>query len=612
MCGVIGYLSNSQKDIFTILFQSLQMILNRGYDSVGIAGIKNDIIVNRKHANYFQSNSLELLKKYNHDFDGSQIGIGHTRWATHGGKTDANAHPHLDCKQRFALVHNGIIFNYLELKKFLLENNYTFQSETDSEVIVNLISYFYDQTQNIDLAINKTIEKLEGTWALIIITILQPDTLYLSKNGSPLLLGFNDTEIMVASEVSGFSNNIKQYLILDNYDFISVNFDNVSKMVINRCKNIHTLTKNIVESLPEPYKYWMLKEIDEQPQSLLRALNYGGRIESSTCVKLGGLAQYSERLLKIENLVIMACGTSFYAGLVCLQWLRKLQCFNTVTIIDASEFKLSDLPHNNAGVLVFSQSGETMDIIRSIILIKSTDVPIISVVNVIDSYISREADCGIYLNANKEVSVASTKSFTSQCAVGILISIWFSQNRSVSIRQRESLIKSLSSLSFHCENIINIHKPQCQEIAKLLLDKNHCFILGRDLLYPIAMEGALKLKEIGQIHAEGYCGGALKHGPFALIDKFIPVIILSNLESQLQMASTIEEIKSRDGFVIVISNHPINKKLVDYHVEISCDSELISILYTLIFQLTSYYLSLLKGNNPDYPRNLAKVVTVDG
>ena len=612
MCGIIAYLVKqaSEKLVFETLYNGLYMVENRGYDSAGLGAIKDGSIIIKKFATRSQTTALNQLKDYKLDFENCMIGIAHTRWATHGPKTDENAHPHADYYNQFVLVHNGLIENYMELRQVLVQDGYLFRSETDSEVIVNLISYHYRKEKNVNKAITQTIQQLQGTWALAILSLIEQDTLYLCKNGSPLLLGFNEDQIMATSEVVGFCNLMREYIILDNKDLIGINFKNFDKINFKRYK-IHTLQETKIDLTPFPFQHWMIKEIEEQPQSLIRAFNYGGRIESKTNVKLGGLDVMKKKIIGIKNLIILACGTSLYAGYYGSHWLKQLQCFNTVTIIDASEFNLYDLPQKNPGVLVISQSGETIHVHRAIELIRRTQTPIISIINVVDSSISHEADCGIYLNAGREVGVASTKSFTSQCVVIALIGLWFAQNRSINIDKRKTLIQSITRLPDQCMTIIDQYKNQCQQLARVLTGYEHCFILGSGALYPIALEGALKLKKIGYIHAEGFCGGTLKHGPLALIGSNSPVIILSDTETKTQMESAIKNIKSRNSQVIVISNHEINRQ-IDYHILIHSDNILISLLYTLIFQLTAYNLSILKGNDPDHPRNLAKVVTIDG
>lgn len=610
MCGIIAYLGHNSKKLFQILYGGLQMIQNRGYDSAGLCSIlKNEFNI-KKVASTKDQSALDLLKIYKDDFDG-HVGIAHTRWATHGAKTDANAHPHIDFYGQFALVHNGIIENYSQIKKMLMGNGYQFRSETDTEVIVNLISYYYRLENNVETAINKAISQLEGTWALCIITTLQPTKLYLCKNGSPILLGFNENEIIIASEIAGFCNYIRQYIILENHDILSIQLGDQQSVLFDKYAK-HQIDSTLIESSPSPYDHWMLKEIEEQPRSLQRAFNYGGRLLCETQTKLGGLERIKDRLDKTRNLLIIGCGTSYHAGLYGSIWFKELMCFDTVCVIDAGEFTLRDLPVIDPVVIVLSQSGETKDVHRAMELIKQTETPVIGVINVVDSLIARECDCGVYLNAGREVGVASTKSFTSQCLVLILIAIWFSQGRQSNERKRQKLIQSLGSIGHYAESILATCHSQCQHLAELLSDQEHCFVIGRDLLEPIAREGSLKLKEIGYIHAEGYSGGALKHGPFALIQSGTPIILLLDKKTQTKMESAIEEVKSRGAFVYVISPDPIVNPKIDYQINLNVNNELSSLLAVLPLQLTSYYLSLKKGNNPDFPRNLAKVVTVDG
>jgi glucosamine--fructose-6-phosphate aminotransferase (isomerizing) len=618
MCGIVAYVTtDDKKNVFDILYNSLQVIQNRGYDSAGICMINSSSeIVNHKYASTDESSAITAVQKCRQNFEGCKIGIAHTRWATHGGRTDANAHPHIDCNNMFSLVHNGIIENFDNLKTFLMSKNYTFKSDTDSEVIVNLISYYYSLCREVGNSIKSAIQKLEGTWALAIITPLTPDTIYLCKNGSPLLVGFDKTQIIATSEVSGFVGVINKYISLNNNEILTLNISaNISQQLKHKMCTIPHFEKGVNPVTPDPYAHWMIKEIYEQQESLLRAINHGGRIETPEKVKLGGL---SEKLLKIKNLLIVANGSSLHAGIYSVYWFKKLKCFDCVTTIDASEFTLDDLPLTNSGVIVISQSGETRDIQRAIELIRTTDVPIIGVVNVVDSMIAKSVDCGVYLNAGREVAVASTKAFTSQCVVLILICIWFSQCRNMCERLRSHLIHSINQLPYQCGTIIENYYDKCKAIAMKLSQPNvkSCFILGRGCLYPIALEGALKLKEIGYLHAEAYCSGALKHGPFALIENNTPVIILCDKESRAKTNSTIQEVKSRKASVILISNYLLDNK--DHHnIYLECldgspngiASE--SILFTIVFQLIAYHMAIIKGHNPDFPRNLAKVVTVD-
>jgi glucosamine--fructose-6-phosphate aminotransferase (isomerizing) len=605
MCGIIAYLSQENTDVYSIIHKGLIMLQNRGYDSAGICTIRAGKLENSKYASDSSQTALQKLNGISREV--TNIGIGHTRWATHGAKTDANAHPHVDNSGRFALVHNGIIENYESLKSFLLEQNIQFHSETDSEVIVNLIAYYYNITSNVSEAIKHALARLSGTWALVILCTETPSTLYLCKHGSPLVVGFNDREIMVASEVSCFRSHISEYIILEG--MVAIN--NVGCI---KHYPVHSI--NILESdtSPAPYDHWMLKEIHEQPQSIMRALNNGGRIKSPLKVHLGGLERIKNRI--IRNLVLIASGTSLYAGLYGAFWLKKLAHFNSVTVVDASEFCLEDLPLEAPGVIVLSQSGETKDLHRTLELIHSNNdtLPLIGIVNVVDSLIARTVDCGVYLNAGREHAVASTKSFTNQCIILLLMVAWFFQESKSTESFKEDLcseiIYSLSELSPIASKIISQHESQCIKIAELLAPYSSCYILGRQSLYPIALEYALKLKEVGGIHAEGYCGGALKHGPFALINDKTYVLILD--DGHPRTSATIEEIASRQGKVILISNNKKSSKYINYKIQLEIEHSTINFIYIIIGQLIAYHLALIKGMNPDYPINLAKVVTVDG
>jgi glucosamine--fructose-6-phosphate aminotransferase (isomerizing) len=392
------------------------------------------------------------------DYIISSCAIGHTRWATHGGKTDINAHPHHDNSNKIALVHNGIIENFDELKQKLLEKGYVFKSQTDTEIIAILIGYYINNGEPIVNAIQKTVEELVGTWALVIIHADYPNKMWIIRNGSPLLLGMEDEYIMIASEQIAFGNYIKKYIVLDNHDLIEITKENNT---IKYNKNIHRYSikdKTIVntETSPLHYKHWLLKEIMEQPDCIIRAINNGGRIENNVCVKLGGLDLNKTRLLAIDHLILLGCGTSYHAGLWSLEIFKILDIFDTVVAYDGAEFQIKDIPKKGTTcVILLSQSGETKDLHRCIQIAKDYDLITIGIVNVHDSLIARETDCGVYLNAGREVAVASTKSFTSQCVVLAMVAIWFSQNRGTCIERRKQIINDLRNLPFQIQNILD-------------------------------------------------------------------------------------------------------------------------------------------------------------
>jgi glucosamine--fructose-6-phosphate aminotransferase (isomerizing) len=608
MCGIIGYLGN---DIFIpFVLSGLKLLQNRGYDSVGISCIQNGELCTKKYASNFTFDSLEKLEEsVSNSLIDSNCGIGHTRWATHGGKTDINAHPHHDNQNRIALVHNGIIENFDEIKERLLEKGYFFKSQTDTEIIAVLIGSYLDSNETIEAAIQYSLKELSGTWALVIIHKDFPNKIWITRNGSPLLLGMEDDYIMVASEQIAFHNYIKKYIVIDNHDLIEVTKENDK---ITYSKNVHRYTikekTNVqIELKPTGYTHWLLKEILEQPESILRAINNGGRIENNTCVKLGGLDTCKSRLMEINHLIILGCGTSYHAGLWSLDIFKNLDIFHTVVVYDGAEFNVKDIPKiGNSGILLLSQSGETKDLHRCIQIAKDYDLITIGIVNVIDSMIARESDCGVYLNAGREVAVASTKSFTNQCLVLAMVAIWFSQNKGTYIEKRKKMINDIRNLSFQVQDLCT-NLEQIKEIARQLKDKTSLFLLGKGKEEAIAKEGALKLKEVAYIHAEGYSSSALKHGPFALIEEGLPVILIDvEEENRDKNKNTFQEISARNAFVIKITDSRCNDLLI-----VEKNSTFSGILANVYVQLLSYFIALEKGYNPDFPRNLAKVVTVE-
>ncbi len=619
MCGIIGYLgANSFIDY---VISGLKLVQNRGYDSVGVGTISKNTTDSSnqiqviKYASTNTFNSLEQVEKSiesNSEFTKSNIGIGHTRWATHGGKTDINAHPHMDTKNRIALVHNGIIENFSELKHALQNKGYQFKSSTDTEVIAVQIGYWLDQGFEIAESIKKTVQMLRGTWALAIIDSSNPSKLWVTRNGSPLLLGLDDSFVMVVSEQIAFGSYINKYVVLDNHDLIEVTYNDATASV-SFSKDIHmygikTKSAQEIQLTPEPYRFWMEKEIREQPDAVTRALNNGGRIESSCTVKLGGLDGAKTRLLELDHLILLGCGTSFNAGLWALPLFKSLDIFDTVGIYDGAEFTIGDIPkRGKTGLVLLSQSGETKDLHRCLDIAKDYGLITIGVVNVVDSMIPRETTCGVYLNAGREVGVASTKSFTSQCVVLTLIAIWFSQCKGTCLEKRRKIISDLRNLSWQIDNVLaqwEQIKPLAQTIKSNGL--NSCFVLSKGSDEAIARESALKLKEIAYIHAEGFSSSALKHGPFALITPGLPIFILdTNPEHHDKNTNAYQEVKARDAHVVLIGSDNTCELITDYSKTFG------GILANIYLQILSFELAIALGTNPDYPRNLAKVVTVE-
>ena len=621
MCGIFGIvLNNNNENIYNLIIDGLIQLQNRGYDSAGVCVIKNNKFEVNKCASTNKLNALDKLISMT-DIkelkDDTYIGIGHNRWATHGVKNDTNAHPHLSSDSNFVIVHNGIIENYNEIKQKLIKEGFIFNSQTDTEVIVNLLQYNYNNSvedTNMTDIIKLTIEELRGTYGLLIQSLYEPNKLYCVRNGSPLLIGQNDEEVIVTSEQSGFCNKMSNYITLHNDDIcvITRNNENVS---INTTHNYIKKNVTLVESnqTPHPYKHWTLKEINEQPDVILNSINKGGRIKNASEVKLGGLEQHIESLKIIDNIIILGCGTSYFAGLYGMYFFKQLCQFNTVQVFDGAEFNEQDIPIiGNTAFILISQSGETKDLHRCIEISKNNNITTIGIVNVVDSLIAREVDCGIYCNAGKEVGVASTKAFTSQVVCLSMAAIWFSTLQNINEKKRVRMISDLHNLSTDIKLTLDICSENIKEyITKI--NKSNMFLLGKGSDEFIAKEGALKIKEISYIHSEGYSSSSLKHGPFALLDENFPVIIL-NMD-QTHRAKTLncyQEVSSRNAPVLLITND------ISISSDVSCDiiyvpenKSYASLMGIIPIQLIAYYLSINRGINPDKPKNLAKVVTVE-
>jgi len=619
MCGIIAYLGNDNSIPYII--NGLKSLQNRGYDSAGLTVFdSNKYFTTIKFSSTNNYNAISLLEhRINSKTYHSNIGIGHTRWATHGEKNDTNAHPHSDNKKRISIVHNGIIENYQEIRSLLIDSKYVLHSQTDTEVISVLIGKFLDENNSIEESIKKTLVLLKGTWALCIVYLKEPNKIWLTRNGSPLLLGMESNFIMVASETVAFGNHIHNYISIDNNDLIQIS---IKDNIINYATNIQRYQVSINDNkenpiLPEKYSHWMIKEIHEQPSAIERALNNGGRISSNTTVKLGGLDTLKTELTNIDHIIILGCGTSYNAGLWSTALFKQFDIFETVSCIDGAEFTVEDIPKKNKTALILlSQSGETKDLHRCIDIAKNYDLITIGVVNSNDSMIARETDCGVYLNAGRENAVASTKSFSSQCVVLSMISVWFSQNKDNHIKKRQLCIKDLRNLPFHIQNTIDNLDKNIQDIIPCFSSHDSLFVLGKASNEAIAKEGALKIKEVSYKHAEGYSTSALKHGPFALITENLPIILIDTIQKYREKTiNAYNEIKSRKGKVIVITDSPNDYKSLNipdkYMLKIDNNYTFGGIIANVYMQFLSYRLAIHFGFNPDYPRNLAKVVTVE-
>ena len=624
MCGIFGIISTKKENIYKIIIAGLIQLQNRGYDSSGLCVLKNRKLEVHKYASTNTDTSIDkLINLHLAPNDGEDIyqGMGHNRWATHGMKNDANAHPHISNDQLFSIVHNGIIENYSKIKSFLLEKGFTFYSQTDTEVIVNLISYYYKENgdNNTFNAIEKTINTLHGTYGLIILSVNDPDKLYCVRNGSPLLVGKNDDSVIITSEQSGFCNLMNNYITLNNDDICVIQKNNLELFIKTSNTYLHKKVTFLNSDLtPYPYPHWTIKEINEQPNVILNSINHGGRIKNGSDVKLGGLEQHTEALKDIQNIIILGCGTSYYAGLYGMYYFKSLGNFNTVQTFDGAEFNENDIPRiGKTAFILISQSGETKDLHRCIEIAVNASILTIGIINVVDSLIAREVDCGIYCNAGKEVGVASTKAFTSQVVCLSMAAIWFAQIHNINETKRVKMISDLHNLSNDVKITIEKIDIQMKELS-MRFDHDNLFLLGKGADEYIAKEGSLKIKEISYIHSEGYSASSLKHGPFALLDEKFPTIIL-NLDTKhtAKIMNCFEEVHSRNSPIIFITNNNNNNhnnndvKNKCNVIYVSENKSYSSLLGIIPIQLFAYYLSVKKGINPDKPKNLAKVVTVE-
>mmetsp|Transcript_62183 Transcript_62183/g.92217 ORF Transcript_62183/g.92217 Transcript_62183/m.92217 type:complete len:709 (+) Transcript_62183:254-2380(+) len=626
IAGVVGIKGNN--DAREFLLEGLTVLKNRGYDSAGLATMPEKggkMFVTKYASDGDKADSIELVRERSSSSAKHHIGIAHTRWATHGGKTDENAHPHVDSSGKIALVHNGTLNNANELRRELQSLGHVFSSQTDTEVIAKLIGHYRDKDPSLSTrdATEIALNRCDGTWGLCIMCTDEPDELVVACNGSPLVIGIGDDRTFIASETSAFNRYTKNFISMKDGEIGVLHADGRTLDLTRKQR----APDQEVKLSPDPFPHWTLKECVEQPEAIARALGFGGRL-SSDRILLGGLDANLERLSKIKYMTLSACGTSLNASKYAERLMKHLGSFDTVTSIDAAETEVKDFPNTNekheTGLIVVSQSGETKDVHRVVLNAMDRDVTVMSVVNAVGSLIARTTKLGVYCNAGRENAVASTKAFTTQITVLALIALWFRQTRDLmqgrksssteSIRLKEALMRLPITFGMAMKT-----RPQCLEVAQRLKDKEHCFVLGKGYGEPVAMEGALKIKEMCYLHAEGYSGGALKHGPFALIEdengKFgatpIIMIILDDNHSQ-HMRTAAEEVKARGAELIIITDKASLAADLDPNpIVIPTNGPMTALGAVLPLQLIAYELAMLKGINPDTPRNLAKAVTVD-
>lgn len=612
MCGIVAYVGHQQAA--PLILKGLKRLEYRGYDSAGIALLNSEGLKVYKKKGKVVDLEVELQNK---NLD-AHIGIGHTRWATHGEPNDVNAHPHYSKGKRLAIIHNGIIENYGSIKKILLNKGYTFQSETDTEVLINFIE---DVQKNKDCSTEEAVRlallEVVGAYAIVVIDTENPNQLVAARKGSPLVIGIGENEFFFASDATPIIEFTKEVVYLDDYEVAVVNNGELTiKTLQNQKKGAFIQTVEMeLESIEKGgFDHFMLKEIFEQPRSIADCMR--GRISAKEAyIQLGGLSNHLEKLAKAKRVVFVACGTSWHACLVGEYLFEELARIN-VEVEYASEFRYRN-PIIKEGdiVIAISQSGETADTMAALELAKSKGAIILGICNVVGSSISRLTEAGVYTHAGPEIGVASTKAFTAQVTVLALMAIATAKSKSsITDEEYRRLLSELEAIPTKVQDILD-QEENIKSIARLFTFASNFIFLGRGINFPVALEGALKLKEISYIHAEGYPAAEMKHGPIALIDEDMPVVFIATKDSSYEkVVSNIQEVKARKGRVIAIVSKGDTqvKEMVDFVIEVPFAHDMVLPLLTSIpLQLLSYYIAVFRGRNVDQPRNLAKSVTVE-
>jgi glucosamine--fructose-6-phosphate aminotransferase (isomerizing) len=611
MCGIIGYIGD--REVFPVLINGLKRLEYRGYDSAGIS------ILNRKSLIFKCKGKVSDLENYVKDEDLSgHLGIGHTRWATHGEPNDINAHPHASEHGKFILIHNGIIENYAKLKEKLENRGVKFKSETDTEVLANLIEYIYLKGKvTAEIAVRLALSKVVGAYGLVIICTDEPDKLIAARKGSPLVIGVGNDEYFLASDATPIVEYTKSVIYLNDNDVAIIT---KSELILKTVKNdpqtpkVQQLDLGIGEIDKGEFAHYMLKEIFEQPRSILDT--FRGRVAADDSgLRLGGLYNVLPRLIDAKKIIIIGCGTSWHAGLVG-EYLFEDLARISVEVEYASEFRYRNPVISRDDIIIaISQSGETADTLAAIQLAKEAGATVLGICNVVGSSIPRETDAGVYTHAGPEIGVASTKAFTAQVTVLAMMAIIIGHKKKVLPDDvYKNYIKDLTGIPEKIDKILKMDE-KFKKIATLYKDANNFLYLGRGYFFPVALEGALKLKEISYIHAEGYPAAEMKHGPIALIDQNMPVVVIATKDTSYEkIVSNIQEVKARNGIVIAIvtEGDKVIKQLADHVLEIPDTVTVFSPLLAVIpLQLLSYHIAVLRGCNVDQPRNLAKSVTVE-
>ncbi len=608
MCGIIGYIGT--KPTVDILINGLKRLEYRGYDSAGIAVLDEHSITVHKAKGKIHN----LEKKISNWNTQSTIGMGHTRWATHGEPSEINAHPHWDDDQRIFVIHNGIIDNYDILKQHLIKKGHTFRSDTDTEILAHLFAEYY--TGNLQQTVTQCLSKVEGTYGICVMSVDEPDILIGARRGSPLIVGIGDNESFLASDVSAILSYTNKVIYIEDNEVVKLNRNQAIITNLNREtieKEIQGIDWNLEQIEKSGYEHFMLKEIHEQPETLLNAFR-GRIVPEEGKVQLGGLNMENRDLREIQRIILVACGTSWHAALVG-EYLIEQYAEIPVEVEYASEFRYRNpILNPNDLVIVISQSGETADTLAALREAKQKGVRVLGITNIVGSTIARETNGGVYIHAGPEIGVASTKAFTSQLMVLSLLAIRLGRLKQVSSEEGFEFLHALQNIPNQVREVL-AGEDAIKSLAKNLCHHSNFLYLGRGVNYPTALEGALKLKEISYIHAEGYPAAEMKHGPIALIDENMPVVFIANDDHIYEkIIHNMEEVKARKGILITVTNSTKTQisELSDHVIHVPKTlSQLSPIINIIPLQLLAYYIAVERGCDVDQPRNLAKSVTVE-
>ena len=610
MCGIVGYIG--RREAIPILLEGLKRLEYRGYDSAGIAVRHDAKLMLRKRSGKVS----ELEEMWRANGIHATLGMAHTRWATHGEPNGANAHPHLDCTQQFAVVHNGIIENHATLRTMLERERHKFRSDTDTEVLVHLIEEFYKRTGDLDHAVRLALREVVGTFGLVVMSEHEPGTLIAARRGSPLVIGLGKGEFIIASDASAIIEHTREVMYLDDDEIATITRDEVTIKTLEDVqitKEVDEVLFDLHEIEKGAYQHFMLKEIHEQPETIENAMR-GRLLESEGTAKLGGLEEIMPKLEHARRLTLTACGTSWHAALAA-KYMLEQYAHKRVNVEYASEFRYSNhLVGAEDVVVCISQSGETADTLAALREAKRRGATVVGICNAVGSSIARESHGGVYLYAGPEIGVASTKAFTSQLTVLALLTLLLARKSGMPEQMGRTIVKELKQLPDKVRSILSSTR-QIEYIAQEFHDRGNALYLGRGYNFPVALEGALKLKEISYIHAEGYPAAEMKHGPIALIDENMPVVFIAPRDSAYQkILSNIEEVKARKGNIIALVNEKDESiaRLADFLVGVPPTLDMLTPILTVVpLQLLAYHMAVLRGCDVDRPRNLAKSVTVE-